>query len=87
LDLQNVLEVGPPKTSFTLYPAEGVARAVEVKGDNPYEKELRLFAGAISGSEIGDLLAPEHAMNALTLSIATQRSLRERCTIESSRTQ
>lgn len=54
----------------------------------PYEKELRLFAGAISGSEIGvDLLAPEHAMNALTLSIATQRSLRERCTIELSRTQ
>jgi UDP-N-acetylglucosamine 3-dehydrogenase len=82
LDLQNVFQAGPPKTSFTLYPAEGSAQQVEVKGNNPYEKELRLFAEAIRGETDGDLLAPEHAMNALTLSIATQRSLRERRAIE-----
>lgn len=82
LDLQNIFEAGPPKSSFTFYPAEGSAQPVEVEGDNPYEKELRLFAGAIRGEIGGDLLAPEHAMNALTLSIATQRSLRERRTIE-----
>jgi len=37
---------------------------------------------AIRGETSGDLLAPEHAMKALTLSIATQRSLRERRAIE-----
>jgi len=82
LDLQNVFEGGPPKTSFTFYPAEGSAHHVEVQGNNPYEKELRLFADTIRGEVAGDLLAPEHAMNALTLSIATQRSLRERRAIE-----
>jgi UDP-N-acetylglucosamine 3-dehydrogenase len=83
LDLQNVFEAGPPKTSFTFYPVDGVPQEVAVEGNDPYEKELRLFAGAIGGSNIGvDLLAPEHAMRALALSIATQRSLRERCTVE-----
>jgi UDP-N-acetylglucosamine 3-dehydrogenase len=82
LDLQNVFAAGPPKTNFTFYPAEGSAQQVEVKGDNPYEKELRLFADAVRGEVGGDLLAPEHAMNALKLSIATQRSLRERRAIE-----
>jgi hypothetical protein len=46
------------------------------------KKELRLYAEAIRGETSGDLLAPEHAMKALTLSIATQRSLRERRAIE-----
>jgi len=82
LDLQNVFEAGPPKTNFAFYPAEGSAQRVEVKGNNPYEKELGLFAEAVRGETGGDLLAPEHAMNALTLSIATQRSLRERRAIE-----
>ena len=82
LDLQNVFEAGPPKTNFTFYPAEGSAQRVEVNGDNPYEKELRLFAEAIRDETAGDLLAPEHAINALVLSIATQRSLRERRAIE-----
>ncbi len=83
LDLQNVFEAGPPKTTFTFYPAEGEAQAVGIKGHDPYEQELRLFAEAIGGNATeADLLAPEHAMDALTLSIATQRSLRERRTIE-----
>jgi UDP-N-acetylglucosamine 3-dehydrogenase len=42
-DLQNVFEAGPPKTSFNFYPADGVAQEVSVEGDNPYQKELRLF--------------------------------------------
>jgi len=82
LDLQNVFEAGPPKTSFTFYPAEGSVQQLELKGNNPYGKELQLFADAIRGEVSGDLLAPEHAMNALTLSIATQRSLREHRAIE-----
>lgn len=77
-ELENVFEAGPPKTSFVFYPAEGSPHPVSVQGHNPYEKELRLFVRAIRGEADGALLDPEHAMKALTLSIATQKSLRER---------
>lgn len=82
LELENVFETGPPKTTFTFYPAEGTLQPITLTGHNPYEKELRLFLQAIRRETDGGLLDPEHAMGALALSIATQRSLRERRTIE-----
>jgi predicted dehydrogenase len=77
-ELQNVFEAGPPRSSFTFFPAEGSPQPVAVKGHNPYENELRLFAESIRGEADGRLLDPEHAMKALALSIATRKSLRER---------
>jgi len=82
LELQNVFEAGPPKTRFMFYPDAGSPQPVNVQGHNPYEKELRLFVESIRGKADASLLSPEHAMDALTLSIATQRSLRERRAIE-----
>lgn len=81
-ELHNVFEAGPPKSNFTFFPTHGSPQPVTVKGENPYEIELRLFARTISGDADGRLLDPENAMKALELSIATQRSIRERRTIE-----
>jgi predicted dehydrogenase len=77
-ELENAFEAGPPKTSFTFYPAEGTPQPITVTGHNPYQKELQLFVQAIRGETDGRLLDPEHALRALVLSIATQKSLRER---------
>jgi hypothetical protein len=41
-------------------PPIGSAQQVEVNGNNPYEKKLRLFAEAIRSETSGDLLVPEH---------------------------
>ncbi len=81
-ELENVFEAGPPKSSFTFFPAEGSSYPVSLKGHNPFEKELRLFAQSIRGEADGRLLDPEQAMKALALSIATQQSLHERRTIQ-----
>jgi predicted dehydrogenase len=80
-ELENVFEAGPPKTTFMFYPAGGAPQPVNVQGHDPYEKELRLFIDAIRGNTNAELLSPEHAMDALALSIATQRSLRDHRTI------
>jgi predicted dehydrogenase len=80
--LENVFEAGPPKSSFMFFPAEGFSFPVSVTGHNPFENELRLFVQSIRGEADGRLLDPEHAMKALTLSIATQKSLQERRTIQ-----
>ena len=82
-ELENVFEAGPPKTKFTFFPAEGQPHPVTVEGHNPYEKELRVFIESIRGEADPHVLDPEHAMSALELSIATQKSLRERRAIES----
>ena len=81
--LDNVFEAaGPPRTSFVYYPAHGSPEDVTLAGHNPYEKELRLFIDTIRGETDGGLLAPENAMKALTLSLATQASVRQRRAIE-----
>ena len=81
-ELKNVFEAGPPKSEFLFYPDDGAPRLVEVVGANPYETELRLFVDAIRGAADPDLLDAQHAMKALSMSIATQRSLRERRAID-----
>jgi UDP-N-acetylglucosamine 3-dehydrogenase len=81
-ELENEFAAGPPKSAFTFYPPDGSPQAVVVQGENPYEKELRLFVQTIRGDADGSLLDPRHAMKALELSIATQKSLREHRAIE-----
>ena len=81
-ELAVAFQGGPPKSSFTFFPDDGTARAVDRVGSNPYEEELRLFVQTIRGEADSDLLDPEHAIKALSMSIATQRSLRERRAID-----
>jgi UDP-N-acetylglucosamine 3-dehydrogenase len=82
-ELETVFQAGgPPKSDFTFFPDDGASRAVDLAGSNPYEEELRLFVSTIRGEADGHLLDAEHAMKALSMSIATQRSLRELRAIE-----
>jgi UDP-N-acetylglucosamine 3-dehydrogenase len=72
-----VIEAGEFKATFVRYPEKGSPEQVSLPDRNPYEQELRLFADSIVGKADRALLAPERAREALTLSIATQQSLRE----------
>jgi UDP-N-acetylglucosamine 3-dehydrogenase len=72
-----VIEAGEFKATFVRYPEKGAPEQVSLPDRNPYEQELRLFADCIVGKADPDLLSPERAREALTLSIATQQSLRE----------
>jgi UDP-N-acetylglucosamine 3-dehydrogenase len=81
-ELSTVFEDGPPKSTFTLFPERGAKNAVAVAGHNPYEKELRHFIACIRREADPDLLAPERALEALQLSLATQQSLREHKSVD-----
>jgi UDP-N-acetylglucosamine 3-dehydrogenase len=72
-----VIEAGEFKATFVRYPEKGSPEQVSLPDRNPYEQELRLFADCIVGKADPALLDPERAREALTLSIATQLSLRE----------
>jgi predicted dehydrogenase len=69
---------GAPKIDFRHFPAEGAKTVVEIRGHNPYEKELRHFVACVRNEADPRLLSPAHAVDALKLSLATQASLRER---------
>jgi predicted dehydrogenase len=76
--LSNVFEAGPPKSTFLFYPEDGNPQSVRVQPRNPFEKELLHFADRVRGESDAELLDAERAIEALTLSIATQRSLQVR---------
>jgi len=73
---------GPPKVDFQFVPPGGERRPVGVQGHNPYEKELRHFVECVRDPTKASFLKPEHAIAALELSLATQRALRERATVQ-----
>lgn len=77
LELQQIFENGPPRVAFTI--AEGVSppRPVVLAGGNPYEIELRRFVDCMAGRADPRLLDAERAIEALELSLATQRALAE----------
>jgi len=81
-DLRNVFKDGPPESTFTFFPDQGSQQAVSIAGHNPYEEELRLFVDCVRGESDPSLLGAGHALNALALSLATQRSLEEHQTID-----
>ena len=68
---------GPPESTFTMAGDTGPPAPVELQGRNPYEVELRRFVDCIQGSADPDLLDVDRAIEALDLSLATQRSLAE----------
>lgn len=65
----------PPKTSFTIAAGRTPACPVAVAERNPYQVELQRFVDCIQGRADPALLDADQAIEALVLSLATQRSL------------
>jgi len=76
-ELRNVFGDGPPQSTFTLSEVASGPRDAGVIGHNPYEVELQRFVSCIRGGGDPELLDVERAIEALRMSIATQRSLAE----------
>jgi UDP-N-acetylglucosamine 3-dehydrogenase len=75
--LKTVFEgAGPPKNGFQFYSDEGT-QTLTIEEHDPYEQELRYFVEAIRGEADPSLLDAQHACEALKLSLATLRSIKE----------
>jgi predicted dehydrogenase len=66
---------GPPNSSFTIFTDKDHGTPVAVPPGNPYQVELQRFVDCINGRADPDLLDVERAIEALMLSVATQRAL------------
>ena len=66
---------GPPNSSFTIFTDKAHGTPVAVPPGNPYQVELQRFVDCINGRADPDLLDVERAIEALMLSVATQRAL------------
>jgi UDP-N-acetylglucosamine 3-dehydrogenase len=73
--LTTVFEGGPPNSSFMLRAGGAPPVPVAVTGGNPYEIELARFVECIAGRADPALLDADRALEALALSLATQRAL------------
>ena len=67
----------PPDSSFTITAGTAPARPVPVINRNPYEVELQRFVDCIKGRVDPALLDADRAIEALHLSLATQRAIRK----------
>ncbi|HEY1880205.1 MAG TPA: Gfo/Idh/MocA family oxidoreductase [Caulobacteraceae bacterium] len=76
-ELHNSFGDGPPDSRFTVSDDARGPRDVAVPGWNPYQAELQRFVDCIAGRAEPELLDVDRAIEALTLSTATQRSLAE----------
>jgi predicted dehydrogenase len=65
----------PPKSTFTMTTGTAPARAIPVVSRNPYEVELQRFVDCIKGRADPALLDADRAIEALQLSLATQRAI------------
>jgi hypothetical protein len=65
----------PPKTSFTVAAGTTSAWPVSLANRNPYQIELQRFVDCIRGRADPALLDADRAIEALLLSLATQRSI------------
>lgn len=68
---------GPPKNSFAIAGETAAPAPVAIEDRNPYEVELQRFVYCIRGRADPALLDVERAIEALELSLATQRVLTE----------
>ena len=76
IELRNSFEQnGPPVSSFTITDDRSPPREIELAGANPYAVELRRFVDCIEGRADPALLDANRAIEALSLSHATQASL------------
>jgi predicted dehydrogenase len=66
---------GPPNSSFTIFTDKAHGTPVAVPPGNPYQVELQRFVDCINDRADPDLLDVERAIEALMLSVATQRAL------------
>jgi UDP-N-acetylglucosamine 3-dehydrogenase len=74
--LETTFESGPPRSTFTMSEGADASRQpVPVPDRNPYEVELRHFVDCIDGRGDPSLLDVGRAIEALTLSLATQRAI------------
>ncbi len=73
---------GPPQSTFTIFEGEAEGKPVTTPPRNPYQAELQRFVNCIRGRADPELLDAERAIEALVLSIATQRALEEGQSIE-----
>lgn len=73
---------GPPQNAFMMTGETGPPTPIAMPGRNPYEVELHRFVDCIQGRADPDLLDVERAIEALTLSLATQRALAEGGAVE-----
>jgi UDP-N-acetylglucosamine 3-dehydrogenase len=69
---------GPPDVTFTVTAGKTSRQPVALSGVNPFEVELRRFVDCIAGKADPALLDAERAIEALRLSLATQRALAQR---------
>jgi predicted dehydrogenase len=76
-ELSTVFGAGPPKSRFTVCDNTGGPRKTPTADRNPYEVELERFIACTKGLADPELLDVDRAIEALELSIATQRSIRE----------
>jgi UDP-N-acetylglucosamine 3-dehydrogenase len=66
---------GPPKSAFTIFSDKAQGAPVPVPQRNPYQVELQRFVNCINHRADPALLDVERAIEALMLSVATQRAL------------
>jgi len=76
--LETVFSNGIPRSAFTICKGADPPHPVETAQRNPYEVELRRFVDCIAGAVDPALLDVDRAIEALVLSLATQRALVER---------
>ena len=77
-ELQTVFEDGPPRSNFTVVSDDAPSQSVVTPGRNPYQVELQRFVDCIRGRADPRVLDAERAIEALVLSVATQRALETR---------
>ncbi|WP_296348081.1 Gfo/Idh/MocA family oxidoreductase [Reyranella sp.] len=75
--LETVFSEMPPRSTFTIATGNAPAKAVAISGRDPYVAELRHFVDCIAGKADPSLLDADRAIEALNLSLATQRALAE----------
>ena len=73
--LETTFDQTPPRSIFTVATVDTAAAAVTLAPRNPYDVELRHFVDCIAGRGDPTLLDADRAIEALGLSLATQRAL------------
>jgi len=81
-ELHNIFGSGPPQSKFTMSDDGSGLREITMRGRNPYQCELQRFVDCIRGQADPELLDVDRAIDALTMSVATQRSLEQARSVE-----
>ncbi len=81
-ELKTVFAGGSPSDSFTAAMGKEPPRPIAMPRRNPYEVELHHFVECIAGKAEPALLDADRAIEALVLSEAAQRALKEHRTVE-----